>query len=88
MRSVKGKYANSINLSGLYSKTPVFVRKEEGFSELWDRTGNYSAPDKTEGVWGTPSGIIGYVSVDRTKVRAWTDGALAAFAAMKRLAGD
>lgn len=75
--------ANSVNLSGLYSKTPVKLHEDDGW---WDRNGNFDAPAK-DGPYSEVNGAVrGFASSDKREVEIWTDGVLAAMSGVKRWA--
>jgi len=92
MPETKILYANSVNLVGLYKKTPVKCEYYSKYCscdgectcEYWDRSGNYSCPNK-EGSYSTSDNyVVGFVSADKEKVQIWTDGVLAGLNCVKR----
>lgn len=83
MKKPTVRWANAVNLSGLYSKTPVKLHEDDGW---WDRNGNFDAPAK-DGPYSEGGGRVqGFASAEKREVEIWTDGVQAAMSAVRRLA--
>jgi hypothetical protein len=75
-------YGNAINLSGLWSKTPI--KCTIGIdNEAWDEEGNFNINPKKLGT-EIRDGIIKFTSKDKNEVQIWTDGVLATMKMLNR----
>ena len=78
-------WANSINMSGLYSDKPIKVTPYGSLDTWYDEEGNFDVVP-IEGPFSRADGLVhGFVSSDALMVQTWTIGAMAMALAVKSL---
>jgi hypothetical protein len=80
-------YGNCINLSGLYSKTPIKCSQNHGFCVkgdlYWNKEGDFDIDPNKLGI-EKQYGYIKFTSESEQKVKIWTEGVISAMEMLKK----
>jgi hypothetical protein len=81
----KTYYGNVINLSGLYSKTPIKCDRQCEYDKniYWDESGNFDINLKQLGI-KNKEGYVKFTSENEDEVKLWTNGVLSAMLMIKK----